>query len=101
MDVDRLLAMIGTDRDSAMLRLTISRLLAAREEVEQATAHLEAATAMDPGYTAAWKELGKLRLQRGDEPGAAAAWRRGIEQARERGDKQAEKEMSVFLRRLG
>ena len=32
---------------------------------------------------------------------AAEAWRQGIEQARENGDKQAEKEMTVFLRRLG
>jgi Tfp pilus assembly protein PilF len=97
----RLLDMVGTDRDSAMLRLTLSRLLAAQGQVVQAQAHLEAAVGMDPGYTAAWKELGRLRLQGNDAEGAAEAWRQGIDQARENGDKQAEKEMTVFLRRLG
>jgi len=97
----RLLDMVGTDRDSAMLRLTLSRLLAAQGQVVQAQAHLEAAVGMDPGYTAAWKELGRLRLQGNDAEGAAEAWRQGIDQARKNGDKQAEKEMTVFLRRLG
>jgi Tfp pilus assembly protein PilF len=100
-DVARLLDMVGTDRDSAMLRLTLSRLLAAQGEIIQAQAHLEAAVGMDPGYTAAWKELGRLRLQGNDAEGAAEAWRQGVDQARENGDKQAEKEMTVFLRRLG
>lgn len=101
MDVERLLAMIGTERDGAMLRLTLSRVLAARGDAGQARAHLEAAVGMEPGYTAAWKELGRLRLQGGDAAGAADAWRQGIEHARNNGDKQAEKEMTVFLRRLG
>ena len=93
--------MTGTDRDSAMLRLTLARLLAAQGETQQARAHLEAAVAMDPGYTAAWKELGKLCLAVDDSAAAAEAWRRGIERAQENGDKQAEREMTVFLRRLG
>ena len=101
MQVEQLLKMIGTDRDSAMLRLTLSRVLAAQGDPDQARTHLEAAVGMDPGYTAAWKELGRLRLQADDAAGAAEAWRQGIEQARENGDKQAEKEMTVFLRRLG
>ena len=101
MQVEQLLKMIGTDRDSAMLRLTLSRVLAAQGDTEQALGHLEAAVGMDPGYTAAWKEMGRLRLQAGDTAGAAEAWRQGIERARENGDKQAEKEMTVFLRRLG
>jgi predicted negative regulator of RcsB-dependent stress response len=99
-DVDRLLAMIDTDRDSAMLRLTLSRLLVAQGDADQARTHLEAAVGMDAGYTAAWKELGKLRLVLDDSEGAAAAWSRGIEEAQAGGDKQAEKEMTVFLKRL-
>lgn len=101
MDIEHLLRMTGTDRDSAMLRLTLSRLLADGGETEQARAHLEAAVAMDPAYTAAWKELGNLCLAADDPTAAAEAWRQGIERARENGDKQAEKEMTVFLRRLG
>ena len=100
MDIASLLELVGTQRDSAMLRLTLGRLLGARGDLEQAEAHLEAALAMDQGYTAAWKELGRIRQQNDDPAGAADAWRQGIETARERGDKQAEKEMTVFLRRL-
>lgn len=100
MDIGSLLKLVGTERDSAMLRLTLARLLGARGELEQAESHLEAALGMDAGYTAAWKELGRVRQQRDNPAGAAAAWRRGIEQARENGDKQAEKEMTVFLKRV-
>ena len=100
MDVESLIKLLGTDRDSAMLRLMLARLLASRSQLEDATTHLEAAVRMDDGYTAAWKELGKVRLQAGDPDGAARAWREGIERARLNGDKQAEKEMTVFLKRL-
>jgi predicted negative regulator of RcsB-dependent stress response len=100
MDPEHLLQLIGTERDSAMLRLTVARLLSARGDLEEAEMHLKAAVTMDSGYTAAWKELGKVRLQRNDSDGAARAWRRGIEQACANGDKQAEREMTVFLKRL-
>lgn len=100
MEIGSLLKLVGTQRDSAMLRLTLGRLLGARGDLAEAEAHLEAALAMDADYTAAWKELGRIRQQNDDPAGAAEAWRRGIEKARERGDKQAEKEMTVFLRRL-
>jgi len=99
-DVDSLLKLVGTARDSAMLRLTLARLLGARGSLAEAEQHLQAALEMDPGYTAAWKELGRIRLQNGDPAGAAEAWTAGIGKARENGDKQAEKEMTVFLKRL-
>lgn len=100
MDIESLTKLLGTPRDNAMLRLTLARLLAARSETGPAEEHLQAAIRMDADYTAAWKELGKVRQQNGDTVGAATAWRQGIEVARAKGDKQAEKEMTVFLRRL-
>lgn len=100
MDIDTLLKLVGTQRDSAMLRLTLARLLSTRGDLAAAEAHLEAALVMDAGYTAAWKELGRVRQQRENPAGAADAWRQGIAKARANGDKQAEKEMTVFLRRL-
>jgi cytochrome c-type biogenesis protein CcmH/NrfG len=54
----------------------------------------------DPNYSAAWKLLGKACLAANDAVGAAEAWRQGIAVAQKRGDKQAEKEMTVFLRRI-
>jgi Tfp pilus assembly protein PilF len=100
MDIDSLLKLVATPRDSAMLRLTLARLLIAQADLEQAESHLEAATAMDSSYTAAWKELGRVRQRNNDPAGAARAWQQGIEVARDQGDKQAEKEMAVFLKRL-
>ena len=104
MDIDSLRKLIGTPRDSAMLRLTLARLLARllaqQDALEEAVTHLEAAVVQDPAYTAAWKELGRLRLRAGRTEAARDAWTRGMEQAVRHGDKQAEKEMTVFLRRL-
>ena len=101
MDIESLRKMTGGPRDSAMLRLTLAQLLLDQEEFTEAESHLLAALEMDCDYTAGWKALGKVRQQAGNPDGAAEAWTRGIEIARENGDKQAEKEMTVFARRLG
>ena len=68
--------------------------------VEGAVTHLRRAVALDPGYSAAWKLLGKAlsAAQRDDE--ALAAWHEGIAAAQRKGDKQAMREMQVFARRL-
>jgi len=92
--------MITDGRDSALLRLTLARLLRQQKQIDSALVHLESAVAQDPEYTAAWKELGHARLAAGRDEDARSAWRRGVEVARAHGDKQAEKEMGVFLRRL-
>ena len=100
MDIESLRKMTCGPRDSALLRLTLAQLLLDRKEFPEAESHLLAALEMNGDYTAAWKALGKTRQQAGDPDGAAEAWARGIEIARENGDKQAEKEMAVFSRRL-
>ena len=100
MNIDALLRLVGTPRDNAMLRLTLARLLAADDRLAEAESHLLAALEMEGDYTAAWKELGRIRKQNDDLPGADEAWQQGIEAARENGDKQAEKEMTVFLKRI-
>lgn len=100
MDRQSLEKMIESGRDSAMLRLTLARLLVQQDELASAQIHLEKAVQLQAGYTAAWKELGRVRQLSGNASGAGEAWSIGIEIARENGDKQAEKEMNVFLRRL-
>ena len=64
-----------------------------------AAKELEQAVTMDPAWSAAWKMLGKARAQAGDRAGALIAWKQGIEAAKAKGDRQASKEMEVFLRR--
>jgi predicted Zn-dependent protease len=90
----------GGPRDGALLRFSLGSALLADGDHTAAIDELRRATGFDPAYSAAWKFLGKACLANGDEAGAAAAWQSGIAAAAQRGDKQAEKEMTVFLRRL-
>lgn len=92
--------MISSGRDSAMLRLSLARLLAQNERSAEALEHLKAAVEMDPDYTAAWKELGRQYLLLDQTDAARKAWENGQKVAEKNGDKQAGKEMAVFLRRL-
>lgn len=100
MDIHALERMLENGRDSAMLRLSLAGALQERGELDDALTHLQSAVQQDPHYTAAWKSLGKLQMERGDTDGARQAWQQGVEVARQRGDKQAQKEMQVFLKRL-
>jgi Flp pilus assembly protein TadD len=90
----------GGPRDGALLRFSLGSALLADGDSGAAIDELRRAVGFDPTYSAAWKLLGKACLASGDEATAADAWRSGIAAAAQRGDKQAEKEMSVFLRRL-
>ncbi len=92
--------LLGTPRDGALLRYSLGLEYAKAGDLERAVEHLREAVARDPDYSAAWKALGKslAELRRADE--ALQAFRAGIEAARRKGDRQAEKEMTVFSRRL-
>jgi len=98
--LDNLRKQCGGPRDGALLRFSLGQALLAADEHAAAIEELRRAVDFDPGYSAAWKLLGKACLAHGDQAGAASAWREGIQAAATRGDKQAEKEMTVFLRRL-
>ncbi|MCX7961754.1 MAG: tetratricopeptide repeat protein [Burkholderiales bacterium] len=90
----------GTARDGALLRYSLGAEYLKAGEVEAAVRELQEAVARDPGYSAAWKLLGRALEQAGRDRAALEAWGRGIEAARARGDRQAEKEMAVFAKRL-
>jgi len=92
--------LIGTPRDGALLRYSLGLEHLKAGEAAEAAARLREAVERDPGYSAAWKLLGRALADAGREMEALQAWKRGIEAARARGDKQAEKEMSVFARRI-
>jgi predicted Zn-dependent protease len=98
--IERLRALCGSPRDGALLRVTLANALLAQGDAVAAVAELRRALAFDPDYSAAWKLLGKTLADCNDAPAAIDAYRAGITAANKRGDKQAEKEMQVFLRRL-
>jgi tetratricopeptide (TPR) repeat protein len=88
--------LLGTPRDGALLRYSLGLEYQKAGNPEKALEHLREALARDPLYSAAWKALGDL----GRPAEALAAYRDGIAAAQRKGDRQAEKEMTVFARRL-
>ncbi len=99
--LDSLEKMLGKGIDNALLRFGLGKGYLDLNDPAKAAEHLQHCVEFDPGYSAAWKLLGKAQLAVGDPAAARAAWEQGISAAQGKGDKQAEKEMSVFLRRLG
>lgn len=98
--LENLEKLLGTPRDGALLRYSLGLEYLKSGNLERAIEHLREAVARDPLYSAAWKALGKTLEQAQRTSDALDAYRRGIEAAKSKGDRQAEKEMSVFARRL-
>ena len=98
--VESLEKLLGTPRDGALLRFSLGMEFLKADNAAKATGYLRDAVARDPGYSAAWRALGKA-LEAAAQPDAALeAYRSGIAAAQKKGDKQAEKEMTVFARRI-
>jgi Flp pilus assembly protein TadD len=92
--------MLASGKDSALLRYSLGNEHLKLDDAAAACEHLARAVELDPRYTAAWKLYGKALLAAGREDDALAAYRTGIDVARAKGDRQAEKEMLVFARRI-
>ncbi|MGE0876230.1 MAG: tetratricopeptide repeat protein [Burkholderiales bacterium] len=92
--------LVGTPRDGALLRYGLGMEYEKSGDAAQAIAHLAKAVEFDPAYSAAWSLLGKLYADAGRTDEARQAWENGIAAAHKRGDKQAEKTMAVFMKRL-
>jgi len=92
--------LIDGGRDSYESRLAAGQARLRHGDLKKAIEHFEAALRHKPDQTTAWQELGRA-LEANCESGPARnAWSRGIEVARANGDKQAEKVMNVWLKRL-
>ena len=98
--ISALLAMLGRGQDSSLLRFSLGNEYSGAGRFEEAAGHLRQAVRLDRNYSAAWELLGRVlaNLERDDE--AIAAYREGIAVAEQNGDRQAVKEMTVFLKRL-
>ncbi len=92
--------LIGSPRDGPLLRFSLGLEYAKAGDAQRAIAQFRESVARDPLYSAAWKALGKSLAEAGRPVEALEAYRQGIEAARQKGDRQAEKEMTVFARRL-
>ena len=93
--------MLAQGKDNPLLRFSLGSEYLKAGTIDRAVAHLRAAVTQDDNYSAAWKLLGKALTEAHDNAGAKEAYRRGMAAANAKGDKQAAKEMAVFLKRLG
>ena len=92
--------LLGTPRDGALLRYSLGLEYAKAGNHERAIEFLRDAVTRDALYSAAWKALGGELSNAGRDDEALDAYRLGIAAAQKKGDRQAEKEMTVFARRL-
>ena len=92
--------MIEKGRDSYESRLAAGQARLKLGQFEKAIEHLARATEHQPAQTMAWQELGKACERTGDFSRAKTAWQTGLAAAQKNGDKQAEKVLSVWLKRL-
>ncbi|MCR4345754.1 MAG: hypothetical protein NUV55_00900 [Sulfuricaulis sp.] len=98
--VNNLEAMLARGQDSALLRYSLGGEYMKLNQPVKAAEHLRQAVVKNPKYSAAWKLLGKALTDGDHKDEAIKAYEDGIKVAEEKGDKQAAKEMTVFLNRL-
>jgi tetratricopeptide (TPR) repeat protein len=93
-------AMLAKGQDNVMLRFGLGNAYLKQQDFAKAAIHFAKTLEFDPNYSAAWKGYGKALAETEQIPEAIEAYTRGIEVAEKKGDKQAAKEMTVFLKRL-
>jgi len=98
--IERLEKLLGSPRDGSLLRYSIGLEYLKIENAEKAIPYLRDAVVRDAGYSAAWRALGKALEAAGRAAEALDAYREGIAASQKKGDKQAQKEMTVFARRI-
>lgn len=92
--------MLANGKDTPLLRFSLGNEYLKLGQALRAAEHLRGAVTLDPGYSAAWKLLGKALTDCGLHEEAIDAYNAGVAAAEKHGDKQAAKEMTVFRRRL-
>jgi Flp pilus assembly protein TadD len=98
--LERFEAQLAHGSDSALLRLSIAQQLSTAGRFADAISHLQRALLLNPAYTAVWSALGIAFEKHGDPERAIQTYESGIDTAKNNGDKQAERQMTVFLNRL-
>lgn len=100
MSTEALEKMLAKGMDNALLRFGLAKGYLDAGEFARAAEHLQHCVQFDPQYSAAWKLLGQALNKQGQSDEARAAWTQGLQAAQGKGDKQTEKEIGVFIKRL-
>ncbi len=91
--------MLAKGVDNALLRFGLGKGYLDQGDFAKAAEHLQRCVPSTPSIPrrgSCWQAC----QGQGDLPAARQAWEQGLEAARGHGDKQAEKEMTVFLKKL-
>ncbi len=97
--IETLTKLLSAGQDNALLRYSLANEYLKETQYADAILHIEEAIKFNKDYSAAWKLFGKILYAAGKIEDAAATYQQGINIAKKNGDKQAEKEMQVFLKR--
>ena len=97
--IDNFESMLAKGNDSSLLRYSLGSEYLKQKSFDKAIEHLGRAIEMDKQYSAAWKLYGKALSGAARYSEAVDALQQGIRVAEDKGDIQAAKEMSVFLKR--
>jgi Flp pilus assembly protein TadD len=100
MSTDALEKMLAKGMDNALLRFGLGKGYLDAGDWGRAAEHFQRCVQFDPQYSAAWKLLGQALHKQGLNDDARTAWTQGLAVAEDKGDKQAGKEIVVFLKRL-
>jgi len=92
--------MLATGNDSAMLRFGLGSAYFSNKQYQLAIPHLQKCIDMDDSHSAAYKLSGKAQMKLGLSEQAKVTLKIGLEQATQNGDKQTEREIQVFLKKL-
>jgi len=99
-DLKNFEAMLERGQDGDMLRFTLGNAYWKKKNFEVAKLHLEKAVEFNSNYSVAWKILGRCLVELGNFDQAQHAFNQGLNAAKQKGDKQNEKEITIFLNRL-
>ena len=98
--LETFLSLLDKGNDNELLRYSLGNAYLKENDFKQAILHLEKAIEFNHNYSAAWKLYAKALAEDNQNDEAIAAYEKGVEIAENNGDKQAAKEMRVFLKRL-
>jgi tetratricopeptide (TPR) repeat protein len=91
--------MLAKGQDNALLRYGLGNAYLQQQDFPNALTHLAQCVVLNPKYSAGWKAYGNALSAAQQFEKAVAIYTQGIEIAEENKDKQAVKEMQVFLKR--
>ncbi len=93
-------ALLKKGTDNALLRYSLGNEYIKTSNFTEAITHLEKAIEFNKNYSAAWKLYANALAENQQITKAINAYEKGIVIAENNGDKQAAKEMRIFLKRL-